>query len=253
MTFFTQSSTTPDTTPKSFTKIDWDLVKQNVTAFDIYRQLANQTGISLQECLFNNKVDLSPYEIEDPEIDNYISSVPLFNELEKKYPFTTSRRDSRYPTTHVRHIAANMIKLSIEMYKIWDNMPVTNDNDRRICLKMLKKLQSNQRDRVLLETFTRIGIELNGLHKYKIDDLSKKLPNNRDKVFRFFGEYGHKNIKTNNAVRYPISLTALQIWDLCREEVIDPYVTEIEVKKIVESVSKRGIDYAIENKKKIHS
>ena len=95
MTFFTQSSTTLDTTPKSFTKIDWDLVKQNVTAFDIYRQLANHTGISLQECFQNNKVDLSQFEIEDPEIDNYISSVPLFGELEKEYPFTFSNSPNK--------------------------------------------------------------------------------------------------------------------------------------------------------------
>ena len=251
MTFFTQSSTTLDTTPKSFTKIDWDLVKQNVTAFDIYRQLANHTGISLQECFQNNKVDLSQFEIEDPEIDNYISSVPLFGELEKEYPFTMDRSFPICPTTHKRNISQNMVKLSLEMYKIWENMPVASDNDKQICLRMLKKLQGSQRNEVLLETFTHIGIELNVLDKYKIDDLSKKLPANRKAIFRLFGEYGTLNINTGSAVKFTISLTAPQIWDLCQENIIDPFVTYEEAERIVYYVHKHGIDYVIENKKSL--
>ena len=74
MTFFTQSSnTTSSTTSQSLTRIDWDSVKDKIVAFEIYQDLANATGISLQECFQNNKVDLSQFEIEDPEIDNYIS------------------------------------------------------------------------------------------------------------------------------------------------------------------------------------
>lgn len=258
MTFFTQSSTTAptfDTTPKSFTKIDWDRVKENVTAFDIYRQLANQTGISLQECLFNNKVDLSPYEIEDPEIDNYISSVPLFSELEKKYPYTIDRSNSLFPTTHRRYISRNMLDLSFEAYKIWDGFPVTNDNDRQICLKMLKNRQHNRRDKVLLQSFIRMGIELNNLtfidDGQMFFDLCKGLPCNRDAFFRIFGEYAHKNIKTDNAVRYSIKLDYDQIYQLIVQEILDQFVTYEEAEKIVYCVYKHGLNYAIENKKSL--
>ncbi len=257
MTFFTQSSITAptfDTTPKSFTKIDWDRVKENVTAFDIYRQLANQTGISLQECLFNNKVDLSPYEIEDPEIDNYISSVPLFSELEKKYPFTIDRSNSLFPTTHRRNISLNMIDLSLQAYQIWDGFPVTNDNDRQICLKMLKNRQHSRRDKVLLQSFTRMGIVLWDLlivKKYENNVMIDQLPCNRDAFFRIFGEYAHKNIKTGSAVRYSTSLNGPEIWKLCQENVIDQFFTYEEAEKLVYCVHKHGIDYAIENKKSL--
>ena len=67
MTFFIQSGNTSDSTfdytSKSFTRIDWEKVKENVTAFQIYKDLADATGISLQECFVNNKVDLSKYEV----------------------------------------------------------------------------------------------------------------------------------------------------------------------------------------------
>ncbi len=257
MTFFTQSSITaptPDTTPKSFTKIDWDLVKQNVTAFDIYRQLANQTGISLQECLFNNKVDLSPYEIEDPEIDYYISSVPLFSEWEKKYPFTIDRSNSLFPTTHRRNISLNMIDLSLEAWKYWEGFPVTNDNDRQICLKMLKNRQHSRRDKVLLQSFTRMGIvvwDLMMTKKHENNVMIDQLPCNRDAFFRIFGEYAHKNIKTDNAVRYSINLNGPEIWKLCQENVIDPFLTYEEAEKLAYCVHKHGIDYVIENKKSL--
>lgn len=265
MTFFTQSSTTLDTTPKSFTKIDWDLVKQNVTAFDIYRQLANHTGISLQECFFNNKVDLSPYEIEDPEIDNYISSVPLFSELEKKYPFTMDRSNSLVPTTHRRNIARNMVDLSLEAYKIWDGFPVTNDNDRKICLKMLKNRQQNRRDKVLFESFVNVGGVLEDLLNKPRSEfrsyvnaqfrttnaLHHALPCNRDAFFRLFGEYAHKNTKTDNAVRYSHRLGYVEIWELCVNKIIDQFFTYEEAERLVYLTFKHDIDYIIENKKSL--
>ena len=260
MTFFTQSSiTSPTVEPTSidsFTRIDWDLVKQNVKAFDIYRQLANQTGISLQECLFNNKVDLSPYEVEDPEIQNYISSVPLFSELEKKYPYTIDRSNSLFPTTHRRYISRNMLDLSLEAYKIWDGFPVTNDNDRQICLKMLKNRQHNRRDKVLIQSFIRMGIELNNLtfiddDGQKFFDLCKGLPCNRDAFFRIFGEYAHKNIKTDNAVRYSTKLDYDEIYQLIIEDVLDQFVTYEEAEKIVYYVYKHGLNYVMENKKSL--
>lgn len=258
MTFFTQSSTTSSTIEPtsidSFTKIDWDLVRQNVKAFDIYRQLANQTGISLQECFFNNKVDLSPYEIEDPEIQNYISSVPLFSELEKKYPFTIDRSNSLFPTTHRRNISKNMLGLSMAVNSIWRMFPVINDNDRQICLKMLKNRQHSRRDKVMLQSFNRMGIvlwDLLMIKKHENNVMIDQLPCNRDAFFRIFGEYAHKNIKTDNAVRYSINLNGPQIWLLCQENVIDPFLTYEEAEKLVYCVHKHGIECVIENKKSL--
>lgn len=258
MTFFTQSSTTSSTIEPtsidSFTKIDWDLVKQNVKAFDIYRQLANQTGISLQECFFNNKVDLSPYEIEDPEIQNYISSAPLFSELEKRHPFTIDRSNSLFPTTHRRNISENMLALSMEVNSIWRMFPVTNDNDRQICLKMLKDRQHSRRDKVMLQSFNRMGIVLWDLlivQHYENNVMFEQLPSNRDAFFRIFGEYAHKNIKTDNAVRYSTSLNGPEIWKLCQENVIDPFFNYEEAEKLVYYVRKHGIDHVIENKKSL--
>ena len=259
MTFFTQSSTTfstiEPTSIDSFTKIDWDLVKQNVKAFDIYRQLANQTGISLQECFFNNKVDLSPYEIEDPEIQNYISSVPLFSELEKKYPFTIKRCDSAYPTTDRRYVAMNMITLSVTAYaRCWRDLPVTNDNDRYICLNMLKKMQNNQRDSALLHTFTRMGMKISKYieDKHKLYDITLKLPSNRNSIFRLFGEYGTLINNTRNAVSYPTGLTAEQLYQLCQHGFIDTHMTPDEAEKLIKTVVKHGLDYTIHRTKSLN-
>ena len=260
MTFFTQSSITPDTTRKSFTRIDWEKVKENVTAFQIYKDLADATGIPLQECFVNNKVDLSKYEIEDEEIKNYISSVPLFSELERIFPYTIDRSNSLFPTTHRRYISKNMLELSREAYRIWEGFPVENDYDRHICLWMLKNRQRNRRDKVLLQSFIRMGIEVSNFDLDDGDedgqrefDLIKGLPCNRDAFFRIFGEYAHKNIKTDNAVRYSTRLDHNQIYQLIIEDVLDQFITYEEADKIVWFVHKHGVDHVMRNRKELLS
>ena len=143
-----------------------------------------------------------------------------------------------------------MVRLSMEVNSIWRMFPVTNDNDRQICLKMLKNRQHSRRDKVMLQSFNRMGIVLWDLLD-EANVLVKKLPSNRDAFFRIFGEYAHKNIKTDNAVRYSTSLNGPEIWKLCQENVIDPFFTYEEAEKLVYCVRKHGIDYVIENKKSL--
>ena len=260
MTFFTQSGNTPDNTynverAKRFAKIDWDLVKEKVVAFQIYKDLADATGIPLQECLVNNKVDLSKYEVEDPEISKYLESVPTFAELEKKCPFTSNRSNSVYPTTHKRYIAMNMIQLSVKAYvTFWHNLPVKNDYDRYICLNMLKKKQNNQRDSALLQTFTRMGIKISEYIEdtHKLCELALKLPSNRDSIFRLFGEYGTMNIVNGSAVSFSTGLTAEQLYQLCHHDYIDPFMTMDEVEKLIKTVVNHGLDITINNTKSLN-
>ena len=264
MTFFIQSGNTSDSTfdytSKSFTRIDWEKVKENVTAFQIYKDLADATGISLQECFVNNKVDLSKYEVEDEEIKNYISSVPLFSELEKRFPYTIDRSNSLFPTTNRRYISKNMLALSREAYRIWEGFPVENDCDRHVCLWMLKNHQRNRRDKVLLHSFVRVGIEVSNFDLDYGDedgqrefDLVKGLPCNRDAFFRIFGEYAHKNIKTDNPVKYSTRLDYDQIYQLILNEILDQFITYEEADKIVCSVHKHGLDHVMRNGKQLLS
>ena len=61
----------------------------------------------------------------------------------------------------------------------------------------------------------------------------------------------HTDIKTDNAVRYSTSLNGPEIWKLCQENVIDPFVNYEEAEKLIYYVRKHGIDHVIENKKSL--
>ena len=89
-----------------------------------------------------------------------------------------------------------MLELSMEVNSIWRMFPVINDNDRQICLKMLKNRQHSRRDKVMLQSFNRMGIVLWDLlivQKYESNVISEQLPSNRDAFFRIFGEYAHRH------------------------------------------------------------
>ena len=263
MTFFTQSSTTPDTTPdttsdttfKSFTRIDWDTAENEIFGFNFYKDLADAIGIPLEECFKNNKIDLSKYEVPDPDISKYVNSVPTFAQFESMCPFTSNRSNSLYPTTHKRYIAINMINLSVGAYaRCWRDLPVTNDNDRYICLNILKKMQNSERDSALLHTFTRMGMKISEYidDAHKLYDIMIKLPANRDSIFRLFGEYGTMNIVNGSAVSFSTGLTAEQLYQLCYRGFIDTHMTMDEVEKLIKTVVKHGLDYTINNTKSLN-
>tara|TARA_Y100000401_G_scaffold117368_1_gene125871 strand:- start:5792 stop:6598 length:807 start_codon:yes stop_codon:yes gene_type:complete len=259
VTFFTQSSTTApttsDTTSQSFTRIDWDTAENEIFGFNFYKDLADAIGIPLEECFKNNKIDLSKYEVPDPDISKYVNSVPTFAQFESMCPFTNNRSNSLYPTTHKRYIAINMINLSVAAYaRCWRDLPVTNDNDRHICLNMLKKMQNSERDSTLLHTFTRMGMKISEYidDAHKLYDIMVKLPANRDSIFRLFGEYGTMNIVNGSAVSYSTGLTAEQLYQLCHRGFIDTHMTLDEVEKLIKTVVKHGLDYTINNTKSLN-
>ena len=127
-----------------------------------------------------------------------------------------------------------MLELSMEVNSIWRMFPVINDNDRQICLKMLKNRQHSRRDKVMLQSFNRMGIVLWDLlivQKYESNVISEQLPSNRDAFFRIFGEYAHKNIKTDNAVRYSTSLNGLKFGNFVKK-CHDPFVNYEEAENL---------------------
>ena len=140
--------------------------------------------------------------------------------------------------------------------------PVKNDNDRYICLNMLKKMQNSQRDSALLHTFTRMGIKIGNyiedtfpeITSYwgnsdavtsGLCDIALKLPANRDAIFRLFGEYGTMNIVSGSAVSFSTGLTADQLFQLCHREFIDPFMTMDEVEDLIKRVENHGFDIVI--------